>query len=186
MMAYSAALLRKVRAHFRRGGLIAYPTESCYGLGCDPRNARAVRRLLKLKGRPQAKGLILLADRYSRLRRYVRPLTPEQSQLLDRTWPGPHTWLMPAPRHAPRWLRGRHDSIAVRVTAHLGAAALCRELGSALVSTSANRAGLKPLKTYAACAKAFGANALVLPGKIGRRKTPSTIQHLVSGEVVRG
>jgi L-threonylcarbamoyladenylate synthase len=93
---------------------------------------------------------------------------------------------MPASRHARRWLRGRHESIAVRVTAHPDAALLCRELGSALVSTSANRAGLRPLKTYAACVKAFGASVLVLPGKIGRHKTPSTIQHLRSGEIVRG
>jgi L-threonylcarbamoyladenylate synthase len=184
-MPYSTALVRKVCAHVRRGGLIAYPTESCYGLGCDPRNYRAVRRLLRLKGRPQSKGLILIADRFSRLQRYVLPPTAEQSRRLDQTWPGPHTWLMPASRHAARWLRGRHESIAVRVTAHPDAAALCRILGSALVSTSANRSGLKPLKTYAACAKAFGQSVLVLPGRVGARKNPSTIQHLLSGRIVR-
>ena len=100
-------------------------------------------------------------------------------------WPGPHTWLMPASRHTPRWLRGRHESIAVRVTAHPDAAGLCRALGTALVSTSANRAGLKPLKTYAACVKAFGQSVLVLPGRIGSRKTPSTIQHLLTGKIIR-
>lgn len=184
-MPYPAALIRRVRAHLGGGGIIAYATESCYGLGCDPRNARAVRRLLRLKGRPQSKGLILIADRYSRLRRYVLPPTAAQSRQLDRTWPGPHTWLMPASRHTPRWLRGRHESIAVRVTAHPDAAGLCRALGSALVSTSANRAGLKPLKTYAACVKAFGQSVLVLPGRVGARKTPSTIQHLISGKIIR-
>ncbi|MDP2155585.1 MAG: Sua5/YciO/YrdC/YwlC family protein [Sulfuricella sp.] len=184
-MPYSAVLIQKVRAHFSGGGIIAYATESCYGLGCDPRNARAVRRLLKLKGRPQSKGLILIADRYSRLRRYVLPPTAEQSRQLDQTWPGPHTWLMPASRHTPRWLRGRHESIAVRVTAHPDAAELCRALGSALVSTSANRAGLKPFKTYAACAKAFGQNVLALPGRVGARKMPSTIQHLLTGRIIR-
>lgn len=184
-MPYSAALIRKVRAHLARGGIIAYATESCYGLGCDPGDYRAVRRLLALKGRPQAKGLILIADRFSRLVRYVLPPTAEQHKLLDRTWPGPHTWLMPASRHTPRWLRGRHDSIAVRVTAHPDAALLCREVGTALVSTSANRAGLKPFKTYAACVRAFGQSALVLPGRVGARRNPSTIQHLVSGKIVR-
>ena len=181
----SAALTREVKTHLARGGVIAYPTESCYGLGCDPRNYRAVRRLLKIKGRPQSKGLILIADCFSRLRRYVLPPTTEQRRLLDLTWPGPHTWLMPASRHRPHSLRGRHDSIAVRVTAHPGAASLCRAVGTALVSTSANRAGLKPLKTYAACLKAFGASVLVVPGRIGTRKTPSTIQHLVSGKIIR-
>ena len=184
-MSYSAALIREVRAHLRNGGIIAYATESCYGLGCDPRSYRAVRRLLQLKGRPQAKGLILIADRFERLRRYVLPPTPAQRQQIDATWPGPHTWLMPASHHTPRWLRGRHDSIAVRVTAHPDAAGLCREAGMALVSTSANRAGLKPLKTFAACARAFGRSVLVLPGRVGTRKTPSTIQHLLTGKIFR-
>jgi len=184
-MPYSAALIRRVRAHLRGDGIIAYATESCYGLGCDPRNAHAVRRLLKLKGRPQSKGLILIADRYSRLQRYVLPPTAEQSQQLDQTWPGPHTWLMPASRHTPHWLRGRHESIAVRVTAHPDAAGLCRALGTALVSTSANRAGLKPLRTFSACAKVFDRSVLVLPGRVGARKTPSTIQHLLTGRIIR-
>ena len=175
----------KLFKHLKRGGVIAYPTESCYGLGCDPRSYRAVLRLLKLKERPKSRGLILVADRFSRLQRYVRPPAPEQRKLLDQTWPGPHTWLMPASRHAPRWLRGRHDDIAVRVTAHPDTVTLCRALGSALVSTSANRAGLKPLKTYAACVKAFGQNVLVMPGRVGTRKTPSTIQHLIGGRILR-
>ena len=184
-MPYSAALIRKVRAHLKSDGIIAYATESCYGLGCDPRNSRAVRSLLQLKGRPQSKGLILIADRFSRLVRFVLPPTTELAKQLDQTWPGPHTWLMPASRHTPHWLRGRHQSIAVRVTAHPEAAELCRALGTALVSTSANRAGLTPLKTYAACAKAFGQRVLVLPGQVGIRKTPSTIQHLLTGRIIR-
>lgn len=184
-MPYSSALARKVRAHVRRGGLIAYPTESCYGLGCDPRNFQAVRRLLKLKRRPQSKGLILVADDYRRLHRYVQPPTAAQALQLQQTWPGPHTWLTPVSRHAPRWLTGRHDSIAVRVTAHTEAAALSRLLGSAVVSTSANRSGMKTLKTYAACLRAFGRSVLVLPGRIGRRKMPSTIQHLLTGKIIR-
>lgn len=184
-MPYSAVLIRKVRAHLKSDGIIAYATESCYGLGCDPRNARAVRRLLQLKGRPQSKGLILIADRFSRLDRYVLPPTTEQSKQLDQTWPGPHTWLMPASRHTPHWLRGGHESIAVRVTAHPDAAELCRALGTALVSTSANRAGLKPLKTSTACFKTFGRSVMVLPGRVGARKTPSTIQHLLTGRIIR-
>lgn len=184
-MPYSTALIRKVHAHLANGGVIAYATESCYGLGCDPRNARAVSRLLQLKGRPQSKGLILIADRFSRLARYVLPPTAEQSKRLGQTWPGPHTWLMPASRHTPRWLRGRHESIAVRVTAHPDAAELCWALGTALVSTSANHAGLKPLKTYAACFKTFGRSVLVLPGRVGARKNPSTIQHLLTGRIIR-
>ncbi len=184
--ALNAAFLQRLRCHFRRGGLIAYPTESCFGLGCDPRNARAVRCLLRLKGRPQNKGLILIADKAQRLKGYIAPLDAAQQQRVGETWPGPHTWLAPVGKKAARWLRGQHNSIAVRVTAHPLAAALSHCLGSALVSTSANRAGLKPLKTYTACRKAFGDRVLAVPGKIGNRKKPSIIRDLASGRIIRG
>lgn len=181
-----AALARRLRAHFRQGGLIAYPTESCYGLGCDPRNYAAVRRLLRLKQRPQAKGLILIADACRRLTRYLAPLTEAEHLQLAAPWPGPHTWLAPASRRTPHWLRGRHTSIAVRVTAHPVAAGLCRALGSSLVSTSANLAGAKPVKTYRDCVRAFGQSALVVPGAVGGRRKPSTIQDLLTGRIIRG
>jgi len=175
----------RLHAHLRRGGLIAYPTESCYGLGCDPRNARAVARLLRLKGRPRRKGLILIADCFARLASFAVPPTPAQWRRLLSTWPGPHTWLLPAARRAPRWLTGAHPTLAVRVTAHPEAAGLCRTLRSALVSTSANRAGRRPLKTTRACRQVFGEQVWVLPGRAGRRKNPSIIQDLASGDVLR-
>lgn len=181
----TAALIRKVREHIRRGGVIAYPTESCYGLGCDPRNRNAVKKLLAIKGRPQAKGLILVAADFQQLRCYASPLTPEQWLRISPTWPGPVTWLLPAAAKTPAWLRGSHQSVAVRVTAHAQASRLCRVLGMALVSTSANRSGMKPAKTFAAGARAFGREALVLPGLIGKCKRPSAIIDLIGGFRVR-
>jgi len=181
----SAALVREVRAHLRHGGLIAYPTESCYGLGCDPRNRRAVQRLLRIKQRPQSKGLLLIADRFERLAPFVAPLDTQERASLHQWWPGPVTLLLPASRKTPCWLRGSHDSIGVRVTAHPEAASLCRRLGMALVSSSANRSGLRPLKTCADCVRAFGREALVLRGKIGKRKSPSTIIDFKSGRLIR-
>lgn len=177
--------LRRLRAHFRSGGLIAYATESCFGLGCDPANPQAVRHLLRLKGRPQAKGLILIAASQRQLRGYIAPLDADARQKIGNSWPGPNTWLIPATRKAGPWLRGAHASLAVRVTAHPGAAALCRFLHSPLVSTSANRAGQKPLKTAAACRKAFGSEVMVVAGKIGSSKRPSTIRELASARIIR-
>lgn len=181
----NAALIRKVRRHLKQGGVIAYPTESCYGLGCDPRNRRAVVKLLRLKGRPQGKGLILIGAHFRQLQPYARPLTRPQWQQVAATWPGPVTWLLPAERRTPAWLRGRHDSIAVRVTAHPLAAALCCAAGMALVSTSANRAGLRSIRTYSACVRIFGSKTLVLPGLIGKRKRPSNILDLNTGMLIR-
>ncbi|MGB5495457.1 MAG: Sua5/YciO/YrdC/YwlC family protein, partial [Sedimenticolaceae bacterium] len=102
----------------RAGGVVAYPTEAVFGLGCDPLNRSAVLRLLAIKQRPMDKGLILIANRLEQLLPFLRPLDPKVEQRLQETWPGPVTWLLPAHPAAPRWLRGRHTKLAVRVTAH--------------------------------------------------------------------
>ena len=177
---------RRINAYLKRGGLIAYPTESCYGLGCDPDNRIAVQRLLKLKQRPQHKGLILIAESYHQVARYLQPLTPAEQQQLHEAGTQVITCLMPAHRSAPRWLRGAHDTLAVRITAHRQAAQLCRGVNSALVSTSANRSGQRPAKTYAQCQRLFGRKVWVLPGRVGKRKMPSTIRAWTDGKIIRG
>lgn len=180
-----ARFLQKLRVHLRHGGVIAYATESCYGLGCDPRNYQAVRRLLRLKGRPAKKGLILIGANLPQLEAFVAPLSEQEKISLERYWPGPVTLLMPAAHRTPKWLTGQHASIAVRVTAHPDAAYLCRQLDMALVSTSANRAGAASLKTATACRKIFGESVLVLPGRVGVRRRPSTIMDFKSGQILR-
>jgi len=174
-----------LRAHVRRGGLIAYPTESCYGLGCDPRNPRALKRLLHLKGRDAAKGLLLITDRLRRLRPYIRPLPAGDLARMTRSWPGPVTWVVPASANCLPELTGGRPTIAVRVTAHRGAARLCRGLGMALVSTSANKSGRKSAKTAAECRRIFGARVRVVAGRIGRRRRPSTLIDLATGTILR-
>jgi L-threonylcarbamoyladenylate synthase len=176
---------RALAIHLKRGGLIAYPTESCYGLGCDPRNRNAVLRLLRLKQRPQNKGLILIAGKYAQLASYLKPLARDERETLKCNGAQAITYLMPAKPSCPRWLRGAHATLAVRITAHPQAAALCNALGMALVSTSANFSGGKPARTYAQCRKLFGDRVWVLPGKIGTRKKPSTIRAWADGKIVR-
>lgn len=175
----------RIAAHLRRGGLIAYPTESCYGLGCDPRNRNAVQRLLRLKRRPQHKGLILIASDFRQLSRYLQPLTPAEQEKLRDDGAQAVTWLMPAKPSCPRWLRGAHETLAVRLTAHPFARTLCRGVNSALVSTSANFGGQRPAKTYAECLRLFGRKVLVLPGRVGKRRKPSTIRAWTDGRIVR-
>ena len=175
----------RIRVHVAAGGVIAYPTESCYGLGCDPRNYRAVKKILSIKGRPQRKGMILVASSFDQLRHYVAPITFQERVQLDAHWPGPFTFVMDKAPGTPRWLTGRFNSLAVRVTAHPDASRLCRALNMALVSTSANRGGMKPFKTHRQCLEAFGNRVLVLPGRVGRRKRPSTIMDLRSGHILR-
>ena len=174
-----------LRAYLRRGGVIAYPTESCYGLGCDPRNPRALQRLIRLKGRSAAKGMLLIADHFKRLRPFTHALSSADRARMQRSWPGPVTWVVPASAACPALLTGGRPTIAVRVTAHPGAAQLCRSLGMALVSTSANKSGQKPAKTAAECRRIFGARVRVIDGRIGARKRPSTLIDLATGTVLR-
>jgi L-threonylcarbamoyladenylate synthase len=173
-----------LRAYLRRGGIIAYPTESCYGLGCDPFNRQAVRKLIQIKGRPISKGLILIADRFSRFQKLLRPLAEQEQARVLATWPGPVTWILPASNRAP-WLRGKNHGLAVRVTAHRRAARLCRDLGTALVSTSANKSGGHPAKTARECRRIFGGQVRVIEGQIGKRKRASTLIDFFSGKVLR-
>lgn len=176
---------RALAAHLRRGGLIAYPTEYCFGLGCDPRNRAAVKRLLALKQRPQHKGLILIAGRYAQLTPYLQPITEAAQEQVRVDGAKAITYLMPVRHHVPRWLRGMHDTLAVRITAHPFAAALCNSLDMALISTSANRSGDQPIRTYAECQRQFGCAVKVLNGRVGKNKKPSTIRAWGDGKIVR-
>lgn len=173
-----------LKQFLRNGGVIAYPTESCFGLGCDPMNRRAVEKILELKGRGAAKGLILIAAG----RRQLRPFatrTAIEAAWNQGAWPGPVTWVLPATTACPAWLTGGRGTVAVRITAHPGAAALCREAGMALVSTSANKTGTRPAKTWQQCQRLFGKRVRVVKGRIGARKRPSTLIDLATGKVLR-
>lgn len=176
---------RALQHFLRSGGVIAYPTESCFGLGCDPTNHHALKRLLRIKGRPQRKGLIVIAHQFAQLRKLIAPVTTEQKQRMFTRWPGPHTWLVPASQRCPALLRGKHTSLAVRVTANPFAANLCRNAGMALVSTSANHNGRVPAKTTRECHRLFGSRVRVLPGRTGGASKPSTIQDLITGKILR-
>lgn len=183
--------------HFvRAGGLLAYPTESVFGLGCDPRNRAAVSRLLRLKGRPQRKGLILIGHSIEVLMPFIGSLSPEQYQSMLRGWQAakqsgrPHTWLVPAATSCPKWLTGRHPNIAVRLSHYGLGQRLSQQLSMALVSTSANRAGGMPAKSTRHCARLFSAARFsgtlqLIPGMTGGASRPSTIQDLSSGKILR-
>lgn len=170
------------------GGIVAYPTEAVWGLGCDPMNQEATLTLLQIKGRPVEKGMILVAASAGQLSPLLDPLTRGQRRALADTWPGPVTWVIPDPEGiVPWWIRGDHASVAVRVSAHPVVKALCTAFGGPVVSTSANRAGQQPARTRLQVLSRLGASTdLVLPGALGKETRPSTIRDLVTGRVLRG
>lgn len=169
----------------RAGGVIAYPTETVYGLGCDPFDEQAVARLLRIKQRPVDKGLILVAADLAQLSNLVR-LDRHQRDQLERQWPAAITYLLPATPAVPAWIRGRHEKLAVRVSAHPIARALAAALGTPIVSTSANRAAEPPARDHWEVARRLGTELdFVVIGDTDVHGKPSIIIDLESGRVVR-
>jgi len=177
--------LEQAAALIQAGGLIAYPTEAVFGLGCDPRNSAAVTRLLKLKQRSPDKGLILISADFQQLQVYLKPLDDEVNRRIQTHWPGPHTWLLPAAKTTPKWLTGQHNTLAVRVTAHPIAAALCQRVG-AIVSSSANPSGAVEARSAAEVRGYFKQQIdLIMDAEVGGEKQPSSIRDGLSGHTVR-
>lgn len=178
--------LREAARVLGAGGLVAYPTEAVFGVGCDPWNPDAIRRLLALKRRPEAKGLILIAAEPGQLDGLVQTGGAAWAAACA-TWPGFVTWVLRAAPSAPPWLGvGRPRTLAVRVTAHPVAAGLCRAFGDALVSTSANLAGRPPARTVLAVRRAFPRGLdLIVHGPLGGEARPSPIRDAETGRTVR-
>ena len=172
-------------AALRQGGVVAYPTEAVWGLGCDPCNEAAVLRLLDIKQRPVEKGLILVAADMAQFDFLLADLPPAWCAELQLSWPGPNTWLVPHQQRLPAWITGRHASVALRVSDHPLVRALCALTGP-LVSTSANPAGRPAARSRLRVEQYFGGELDgVLGGALGGRRNPSLIRDLRSGAVIR-
>lgn len=171
----------------RGAGVIAYPTEAVWGLGCDPWSEPAVRRVLAIKQRPVEKGLILVASGLRQLAPLFDPLTAQQKLLLEDSWPGPVTWLLPDPENLiPDWIKGDFDTVAIRVSAHPTVVALCNAFGGMIVSTSANLAGKPEIRSRLRLEAQLGDKIdFVVPGQLGGAAQPSAIRDLRSGRVHR-
>jgi len=169
----------------RNGGVIAYPTEAVWGLGCDPWDAQAVERLLALKQRPVEKGLILVADTIHQFDFLLEDFPELWLDRLASTWPGPNTWLVPHQNLLPAWITGAHETVALRVSDHPLVRELCAMVGP-LVSTSANPAGKLPARNSLRIQQYFPDQLdAVVTGSLGGRKNPSVIRDLATGNVLR-
>ncbi|MDX9875513.1 MAG: L-threonylcarbamoyladenylate synthase [Spongiibacteraceae bacterium] len=179
--------LRLAVRHLRAGGVIAYPTEGVWGLGCDPDNIGALLRLLLLKQRDPAKGLILIAASEAQLAPRLAPLSAAQQAALRASWPGPVTWIVPHNKSISLLVTGGRSTVAARVSAHPIASALCRAFGGPLISTSANPSG-RPAATSALAVRRYFGDQLdyILPGALGGRRGPSEIRDLLNDKLLRG
>ncbi len=168
------------------GGIMAYPTEAVYGLGCDPFNETAVKRLLTLKQRSVEQGLILIAADWQQVAHLVQAIPPERMSMVQASWPGPITWVFPASSSVPNWIKGKHPSVAIRITNYSLAKQLCQRFNKPIVSTSANIAKQAPLLDTASVKLTFGHKIdYILPGRVGGAAKPCEIRDALTGDIIR-
>ena len=168
------------------GGVIAYPTEAVFGIGCLPLNQDALERIVSIKRRDARKGLIVVASDIGQLEGLAEIPGGEAGECIRTDWPGPVTWVLPARPGIPALLTGGRQTIAVRVSAHPIVRRLCQRMGSALVSTSANYSGRPPARSALRVRRAIGHEVdYVLAGPLGRQSRPTEIRFWQSGEILR-
>lgn len=166
------------------GGVLAYPTEAVFGLGCDPGNPQALQRLLDIKARDPAKGLILIAANMAQLAPWIQPLEPKQLDRIGDSWPGPVTWILPASPNAPSALTGGRATIAARVSAHPPVVELCLAANTAIVSTSANLSGASPACHPEQLHSLVGLDAC-FDASVGQLESPTPIFDATTGAQLR-
>ncbi|VAW70107.1 Threonylcarbamoyl-AMP synthase [hydrothermal vent metagenome] len=165
-------------------GIIAYPTESVYGLGCDPLSETAVTAILQLKHRPLEKGLIIIAASLQQLQPYI-DITPDQAKTITQ-YTRAMTWLVKKSIHTPPWISGKHPKIAIRVSQHPLVKQLCQRLQHPIVSTSANPSGAKPAVSAFQSRRYFKNQVnMYLNGKTGELKQPTPITDLQNNRQIR-
>jgi tRNA threonylcarbamoyl adenosine modification protein (Sua5/YciO/YrdC/YwlC family) len=175
-----AALIREAAGLIRRGLVVAYPTDTLYGLAVDPRNSDAVRRLYELKGRAETSALTLIAADLAQVRAAAE-MTTAAERLASRWWPGPLTIVLRARDVLAREILAGGFTVGIRVPDHAVAVALARELGFAITATSANRSGMPAATEAAALAAALpDVDAIIDAGPV-RGGAPSTLVDASSG-----
>ena len=190
----------------KEGQLLAYPTESVWGIGCDAYNEKAVQHILAIKQRPQAKGMIVITDSTERLTPLLASLDQAQRNTIIKSWKTDsenidlqyqqaHTWLLPIPQTLttviPPWVTGQHQTVAVRVIAHPIIRQLCQQLVSVhnpfglLVSTSCNRSGQPPAMSFTDAYAYFDEQISYLQAETLGYTLPSQIRDAMTGLIVR-
>lgn len=178
--------IKKAVQLINQGGVICYPTESVYGLGCNPLDLDAVLYLLEIKKRKISKGLLLVAESVSQLEPYIDINDTISFNKLKEVSDKPVTWIVACNQNSPAWLTGEFQSIAVRISRHPVVKQLCRQFNGAIVSTSANISGQCSARKSWVVRKRFGTKIdYYVPGALGRFKNESEIRNSKTGEVIR-
>lgn len=175
---------QQARFAYKNSGVIAYPTEAIWGLGCNPFDEEAVTQLLRLKQRDWRKGLIVVFSDYGQLSELFEQLPESIRKQLEALWPAPITCLVPHHGRFPEWVTGGSDKIALRLSAHPQVKMLCDQLGP-LVSTSANLSKREPCRYSWQVKKQFGERITIIGGECGNQQQPSQIIDMITGQRIR-
>jgi len=168
----------------KNGGVIAYPTDTIYGLGCDPFDPDAIEKINRIKQRPLNKHFILLAGDVKQLRRLIQINTDQEKTLTQNTLPT--SWIVKASEDAPSWLTDSSGNLTIRISNDDNVQRLCRALGHAIISTSANISGKSPAKNSFALHKYFHhkVDKILLANKKPSAKA-SRIIRLCDNQIIR-
>jgi len=181
----SAQHIQEAATHIQNGGIVAYPTETVYGLGVDPRNEDALEALFALKGRPPDRPALLLIHTRNDLHDLASSIPDAAYDLMDRFWPGPLTLLLPARSGLSPYITSGADTVAVRQASPGVAHDLVALTHGPITSTSANRTGAPPALSGTEAAQQFlEDNVLVLDGQCEPEALPSTLVDTTSTELV--
>ena len=174
--------VRRAAEILRAGGLVAFPTETVYGLGADASSAVAMARLYRVKGRPADHPVIVHFDSLERALAWTRDIPEEARLLAERFWPGPLTLILKRSDKAKDFVTGGQPSVGIRVPSHPVAQELLKAFGGGVAAPSANRFGHVSPTTAAHVREDLGADVdLVLEGGPSEVGIESTIVDLSSG-----
>ena len=170
----------------KQKGIVAYPTEAVFGMGCAPQYEQSIQRLLAIKQREASKGFILIAASLEQFSSYIHPLTDKIVKRIQAKSPHPITWLVPASETISPLLTGKHKTLAIRITQHPSCISLCNALGHPLISTSANPADLPPAMTIKEVKTYFSSSIDgLLDCPLGHANAPSEIRDALTYQRLR-
>lgn len=176
-------ILREISRLLSEDKVGAIPTETIYGLACNPFSERALERLFQLKQREHNKPILLLLGKMEDLSLVVKCIPPKAYILMKRFWPGPLTIVLPARRSLPKLLTGGLDTIGVRLTSSDIARSIARTFGKPITGTSANISGEPPCRSAQEVLKVFPNIDFVVDGGESKSLTPSTVVEIIDNEV---
>ena len=168
------------------GKIIIYPTESIFGIGCDPWNEKSVKKIYKIKGRPLNKPMIIIGTDLIQMKRLID--IDSITSTVKNTWPGHTTWLIPSKVDCPEWLKDNASGrVAVRISNHQVVKRICEEFSMPLISTSANKSNYKPSKDRKDVESIFTSEIdYIVEGDLGGNEDPSIIKDMLTGVIIRG